>query len=107
MSGDSARMLPTAASTVVFAELTWVPGDLIQAEDRAHRIGQQNAVNVSFLMVKNSIDEVIWNTIEQKLEQLGECLNGEQQKMQVAGTTERLTGQPSILSYLSQSQKGG
>ena len=97
----------TAASTVVFAELTWVPGDLIQAEDRAHRIGQQNAVNVSFLMVKNSIDEVIWNTIEQKLEQLGECLNGEQQKMQVAGTTERLTGQPSILSYLSQSQKGG
>lgn len=95
----------TAASTVVFAELTWVPGDLIQAEDRAHRIGQQNAVNVSFLMVKNSIDEVIWNTIEQKLEQLGECLNGEQQKMQIAGTTE--PSQRSILGWLSQSQKGG
>jgi len=48
----------TAASTVVFSELTWVPGDLIQAEDRAHRIGQRKSVNVSFLLVRGSIDEV-------------------------------------------------
>lgn len=46
----------TASSTVVFAELDWVPGNVTQAEDRCHRIGQVNTVLVKHLVLDESLD---------------------------------------------------
>ncbi|KAI3863408.1 hypothetical protein MKW92_026000 [Papaver armeniacum] len=62
----------TAASTVFFAELSWTPGDIIQAEDRAHRIGQVSSVNVYFLLANDTIDDIIWDVVQSKLENLGQ-----------------------------------
>ena len=56
----------TAARTVVFAELDWVPGHVSQAEDRAHRIGQKDNVNVYHLVVDGSIDSWLARTIMKK-----------------------------------------
>lgn len=46
----------TAASTVLFAELDWVPGNVTQAEDRCHRMGQRDTVRVVHLVLRNSVD---------------------------------------------------
>lgn len=46
----------TSASTVVFLDRTWSPTRNLQAEDRLHRIGQKNAVQVIDIMARNTID---------------------------------------------------
>lgn len=46
----------TAASYAAFAELDWVPGNLNQAEDRLHRIGQAGSVLVQHLLLDGSFD---------------------------------------------------
>ena len=56
----------TAASHVVFAELSWVPGDVSQAEDRCHRIGQQDSVLVQHLVVDGSLDARMAEVLVQK-----------------------------------------
>jgi SWI/SNF-related matrix-associated actin-dependent regulator 1 of chromatin subfamily A len=70
----------TAASTVIFGEMSWTPGHLIQAEDRAHRIGQVSNVLVQYLHAKGTIDDIIWGSINNKLEGLGQVLDGHRGK---------------------------
>ncbi|NXN19701.1 SMAL1 protein, partial [Indicator maculatus] len=63
----------SAADLVVFAELFWNPGILIQAEDRAHRIGQTSSVNVHYLVAKGTADDYLWPMIQEKMKVLGEA----------------------------------
>ncbi|KAL6526445.1 hypothetical protein OROGR_015535 [Orobanche gracilis] len=115
----------TAASTVIFAELSWTPGDIIQAEDRAHRIGQVDllghnfieleasfsmldteihrllhqelcwlnfleqlkyvsSVNIYYLLANDTVDDIIWDVIQNKLENLGQMLDGQENTLQVS-----------------------
>lgn len=65
----------TAASLVVFAELDWVPGNVTQAEDRCHRIGQMESVLIHHLVLAGSIDAVMAKTIVHKQEIIDSALN--------------------------------
>lgn len=53
----------TKSSHVVFAELDWVPGNVTQAEDRVHRIGQTDSVLVQHLVLEGSIDSRMAKTL--------------------------------------------
>ena len=58
----------TAASNVLFCEFPWTAADCSQAEDRAHRNGQKNAVNCVYLLGNGTIDEYMYNLIQTKKE---------------------------------------
>jgi SWI/SNF-related matrix-associated actin-dependent regulator 1 of chromatin subfamily A len=64
----------TAAHRVFFAESDWVPSMMEQAESRCHRIGQNSSVLVQYLVVHDTIDERIMNTLVAKMEVIGAVL---------------------------------
>ena len=65
----------TAASHVIFAELYWVPGVLMQSEDRVHRIGQENPCHIQYVICKDTLDPYIYKSIQWKLDTIDGCLD--------------------------------
>lgn len=65
----------TRARFVVFAELDWVPALIEQAEDRAWRNGQLNAVVVQHLVVDGSIEATMAIRLLEKMGVIFEALD--------------------------------
>ncbi len=66
----------TRASNVLEVEKPWTPGDREQALDRAHRIGQTNAVTCRFLTVSDTVDADMEELLDAKRTVLDAVLNG-------------------------------
>jgi SNF2 family DNA or RNA helicase len=66
----------TRSSNVAFLELDWTPAKHDQAEDRCHRIGQQDAVNATYLLAAGTIDETIATLLERKRALIGAITDG-------------------------------
>jgi SNF2 family DNA or RNA helicase len=58
----------TGADTVILYDLWWNPAVEDQAAGRAHRIGQQNMVQVIKLLAKGTIEEKIYELQQKKKE---------------------------------------
>jgi SWI/SNF-related matrix-associated actin-dependent regulator of chromatin subfamily A-like protein 1 len=86
----------TQASNVAFLELDWTPAKHDQAEDRCHRIGQQDAVNAWYLLAAGTIDETIATLLERKRAVIGAVTDGrpEDDEAIVDALARELTGEP-------------
>jgi SWI/SNF-related matrix-associated actin-dependent regulator 1 of chromatin subfamily A len=56
----------TAAETVIMNDLSFVPSDHSQAEDRAYRYGQKNSVLVYYPVFENTIEVIVYNILQKK-----------------------------------------
>jgi len=86
----------TRASNVVFLELDWTPAKHDQAEDRCHRIGQQDAVNATYLLAAGTIDETIATLLERKRAVIGAVTDGHDRDEEgvVDALVRELAGEP-------------
>ncbi|KUI53981.1 ATP-dependent helicase fft2 [Cytospora mali] len=73
----------TSANKVVLFDQSDNPQDDIQAENRAHRMGQKREVEVVRLLSKGTIDELIYKACQKKLELAG----------QITGHNEDISGE--------------
>ncbi|OMO52998.1 SNF2-related protein [Corchorus olitorius] len=72
----------SSAQNVVFLEIPQSPSLMLQAEDRAHRRGQTNAVNIYIFCAKDTLDESNWQALNRSLHRVSSTTNGKYDAVQ-------------------------
>lgn len=67
----------TASSRVLFIEFPWTYADCQQCEDRAHRYGQRESVQVTYLLGNDTIDRYCYDVIQTK-KSISNAITGDQ-----------------------------
>ena len=81
----------TKASTIIFAELHYTPAIMIQAEDRAHRIGQENnCVNIHYLFASDTLDEIIYNKLNEKFMIVSSTMDNQVKDLEMKKIKEKI-----------------
>lgn len=76
MKAGGVGLTLTAASDVLFIEQGWTPAEHDQAEDRCHRIGQEDNVSAWYLLADGTIDDDIFALIQKKREVVDAVTDG-------------------------------
>jgi SWI/SNF-related matrix-associated actin-dependent regulator 1 of chromatin subfamily A len=64
----------TGFDNVIFVGLDWVPATLLQAEARVHRLGQDKAVTMWYLIGVGTVDEIVKDRVLAKLETFADVI---------------------------------
>ena len=74
----------TAASKLFFMTLPYSVGEYDQVSDRLHRIGQKAVVNIYPLMFRDTIDDYVFSSIENKRKEIVKVIDNEDYKSDVS-----------------------
>ena len=66
----------TGADLILHYDKLWNPAREWQREDRLHRIGQENVVNVGHLLMEGTIDEAMHEVTKQRISLIDEVIGG-------------------------------
>ncbi len=69
----------TKANWVFMISLPWTPSKLLQAEDRAYRLGQERLVNVAVFKVANTLDTPLWEMLLYKAQQAADVIENDEE----------------------------
>jgi SWI/SNF-related matrix-associated actin-dependent regulator 1 of chromatin subfamily A len=86
----------TSASHVMFGELDWTPAKMMQAEDRAHRIGQSDNVFVEHLVLNGSLDARMAHALVAKMNTMDAALDDRHDGVRTYGEAGEVPVLPSV-----------
>jgi SWI/SNF-related matrix-associated actin-dependent regulator 1 of chromatin subfamily A len=66
IKASSVGITLTSAEAVIFNDISFLPSDMAQAEDRAYRYGQKNNVLVYYPIFQNTIENIIYDIVNNK-----------------------------------------
>lgn len=68
------------ANKIIVNDMDFIPSTMIQAEDRAYRIGQKRDVEVVYLVYDKTVESVVYNIIEQKMVIISTIVEGNKEQ---------------------------
>lgn len=70
----------TSSHNLIFNDMSYVPGDNFQMQDRVHRIGQTNDVDIYYQIFKDTQYDKMWNTVLKKAMTIDSIIKKEDDK---------------------------
>lgn len=71
----------TKASKLIMNDLDWLPANMLQAEDRCHRIGQTKITNIYYLYTEASIEKTMVELLSKKLQAITKNIDGQEENI--------------------------
>ena len=82
----------TEGTIVIFNDLDWTPANHAQAEDRAHRIGQENDVHIIYPLFDDTLDTIMFDTLRRKMKIITQVMGDSMEKDDMSLGREVING---------------